>query len=204
MADIYHLDYDAIAALEGFGKKSAEKLKASIEKAKHNPIHRLLHSLSIHHMGQRASKLIAEKIHHVLDLTEWTLETYTAIRDIGPVVGQNAISWFSHKKNVEMLREMESYGVNLTQTALDRPKELITDGIWSGKTILFTGTLSQMSRKEAQEMAESAGAKNISAVSGNLDILVVGENAGSKLEKARKLGTVEILTEDEFLQQVGR
>jgi DNA ligase (NAD+) len=202
MADIYNLDYDKIAELEGFGKKSADKLKASIEKAKSNPIHRLLHSLSIHHLGQRAAKLIAEKVNHVLDLEAWTTEDYTSIKDIGPVVAQNAIKWFSHKKNVEMLREMESYGVNLSQTALDKPKELVTDGVFSGKTILFTGTLTQMGRKEAQEMAEANGAKNISAVSGNLDILVVGENAGSKLDKARKLGTVQILTEQEFMDLI--
>lgn len=202
MADIYNLDYDKIAALEGFGKKSADKLKASIEKAKSNPIHRLLHSLSIHHLGQRASKLIAEKVNHVLDLADWTTENYTAIKDIGPVVAQNTIKWFSHKKNIDMLREMESLGVNLRQTDQDKPKELISDGVFSGKTILFTGTLTQMGRKEAQEIAEANGAKNISAVSGNLDILVVGENAGSKLDKARKLGTVQILTEQEFMDLI--
>ena len=199
MADVYQLDYDKIAALEGFGKKSADKLKAAIDKAKSNPIHRLLHSLSIHHLGQRASKLIAEKTNHVLELTSWTTEDYTAIKDIGPVVAQNAIKWFADEKNVTMLREMEAHGVNLTQTSLDKPKELISDGVFSGKTILFTGTLTQMGRKEAQELAEANGAKNISAVSSNLDILVVGDNAGSKLEKARKLGTVQILTEEEFI-----
>jgi DNA ligase (NAD+) len=199
IADIYRLDYDQIAALEGFGKKSADKLKASIEKAMSNPIHRLLHSLSIHHLGQRASKLIAEKTTHVLELANWTLEDYTSIKDIGPVVAQNVSAWFSNPDNVNMLREMEALGVNLTQTAIDKPKELITDGVFSGKTILFTGTLTKMGRKEAQEIAEANGAKNISAVSSNLDILVVGDNAGSKLDKARKLGTVQILTEEEFI-----
>ena len=199
MADLYQLDYDKIAALEGFGKKSADKLKAAIDKAKSNPIHRLLHSLSIHHVGQRASKLITEKINHLLDLAGWSTEDYIAIKDIGPVVAQNAIKWFSQEENIAMLREMEALGVNLTQTPQDKPKELISDGVFSGKTILFTGTLTQMGRKEAQELAEANGAKNISAVSGNLDILVVGDNAGSKLDKARKLGTVQILTEEEFI-----
>ncbi|HEX5113471.1 MAG TPA: NAD-dependent DNA ligase LigA, partial [Saprospiraceae bacterium] len=201
-ADIYRLDYAQIEQLEGFGKKSADKLKASIEKAKGNPIQRLLHSLSIHHLGQRASKLIAEKTPHVLDLANWKMEDFTSIKDIGPVVSENIMEWFSNKKNVAVLREMEKLGVNLKQTASDRPKELVTDGVFSGKTILFTGTLTQMGRKEAQDLAEAAGAKNISAVSGNLDILVVGENAGSKLEKANKLGTVQIMTEDEFLNLV--
>jgi len=199
MADLYRLDYDKIAALEGFGKKSADKLQSSIEKAKANPIHRLLHSLSIHHLGQRAAKLIAEKTNHVLDLVTWTTEDYTAIKDIGPVVAQNAIKWFSDHENVVMLQDMDALGVNLQQTAQDKPKELVTDGVFSGKTILFTGTLTQMGRKEAQDMAEAAGAKNISTVSSNLDILVVGDNAGSKLDKARKLGTVQILTEEDFI-----
>ncbi|MEO6130745.1 MAG: helix-hairpin-helix domain-containing protein, partial [Saprospiraceae bacterium] len=195
----YNLDYTEIAALEGFGKKSADKLKASIEKAKLNPIHRLLHSLSIHHLGQRASKLIAERIPHVLELEKWTANDYTAIKDIGPVVAENVQAWFSIIKNVAMLHRMEANGVNLTQTSLDKPKELITDGLLSGKTILFTGTLSKMGRKEAQDLAESLGAKNMSAVSVNLDILVVGEDAGSKLDKAKKIGTVQILSEDEFI-----
>lgn len=202
LADIYNLDYDAIAGLEGFGKKSADKLKASIEKAKSNPIHRLLHSLSIHHLGQRASKLIAEHIKHVLDLEQWTYDDFTAIKDIGPVVAQNTMKWFAHPSNIQMLRDMESYGVNLAQTDQDRPKATVEGAIFSGKTILFTGTLSKMGRKEAQDLAEQHGAKNISAVSGNLDILVVGDNAGSKLDKARKLGTVQILTEEEFLEMV--
>lgn len=202
-ADIYSLDYVKIAALEGFGKKSAEKLRASVEKSKSNSIQRVLHSLSIHHLGQRASKLIAEKTKHVLDLATWHLQDFTAIKDIGPVVAQNVVAWFSDPKHIDILRRMEAAGVNLTQTDTDRPKVLREDGVFSGKTILFTGTLTQMGRKEAQELAENAGAKNISAVSGNLDILVVGENAGSKLDKAKKLGTVEILTEEEFLKMVG-
>jgi len=203
ISDIYALDYDRIAQLEGFGKKSADKLKASIEKARHNPIHRLLHSLSIHHLGQRASKLIAERLAYVPDLANWQEADFLAIKDIGPVVTENVMSWFGRKENMEMLGRLEARGVNMRQTIDDKPRELVTDGPLSGKTILFTGTLT-MDRKEAQAMAEAAGAKNLSTVSGNLDILVVGENAGSKLAKARKLGTVEILTEEEFLARIDK
>lgn len=203
-ADIYRMDYKKVAELEGFGKKSAEKLKASVEKAKNNPVQRLLNSLSIHHLGQRASKLIAEKTEHVLDLALWQLQDFTSIKDIGPVVAQNVVAWFSDQRNVDILRQMEELGVNLHQTDLDRPKILRSDGVLSGKTILFTGTLSQMGRKEAQELAESEGAKNISAVSSSLDILVVGENAGSKLDKAKKIGTVQVLTEEEFLAMINK
>lgn len=99
---------------------------------------------------------------------------------------------------------MEQHGVNLRQTEEDKPLVAATTGPLAGKTILFTGTLNQLSRKDAEGMAAAAGARNISAVSGNLDILVVGEKAGSKLKKAQQLGTVQILTEEEFLAMIGQ
>lgn len=202
MADVYRLDYEKIAQLEGFGQRSADNLRQSIDQAKQNPIYRLLHSLSIHHLGKKVSKLLAAEIDHVLDLQNWTEEDYTHIKDVGPKVAQNVMAYFAVPRNIEILEQMESLGVNLRQTDEDRPKAASSDGPFAGKTILFTGKLLQMSRKEAQEKAEAAGAKNISAVSGNLNILVVGEKAGSKLKKAQALGTVEILTEEEFLQQL--
>jgi DNA ligase (NAD+) len=200
IADIYRLDYDQIAQLEGFGKKSAENLKKSIEEAKQNPIYRLLHSLSIHHLGQKASKLIAAEIKHVLDLKDWTEEDFLHIKDVGPVVAENVARFFNNSRNIRMLEEMERLGVNLTQTEDDLPKAVSGDAPLIGKTILFTGTLQTMSRKEAQQKAEAAGAKNISAVSANLNILVVGEKAGSKLKKTQELGTVEIMSEEAFLE----
>ncbi len=202
IADVYNLDYEQIAELEGFGKKSAENLRKNIEKAKQNPIQRLLHSLSIHHLGKKVSKLLAAEIQHVLDLKNWTLENFTHIKDIGPIVAENVIRWFQNPENIALLEEMEALGVNLKQTDEDRPKARTTEGPFAGKTILFTGTLQKMGRKEAQEKAESLGAKNISAVSGNLNILVVGEAAGSKLKKAQELGTVQILTEEAFLKLI--
>lgn len=202
MADVYRLDYDKIAKLEGFGQKSADNLREAIGKAKNNPIYRLLHSLSIHHLGKKVSRLLAAEIDHVLDLQNWTEEDFTHIKDVGPKVAHNVMAYFKVPRNIEILKEMESLGVNLRQTEEDRPKAAVSEGPFVGKTILFTGTLQNLSRKEAQQKAEAAGAKNISAVSGNLDILVVGEKAGSKLKKARALGTVEIMTEEEFLEQV--
>lgn len=203
IADVYRLDYEKIAELEGFGKKSAENLRKSVEKAKQNSMQRLLHSLSIHHLGKKASKLIAAELEYVLDLRNWTMEDFTHIKDVGPVVAENIIQWFSHAENVALLVEMENLGVNMRQTDEDRPKQIAADAPLAGKTILFTGTLQKMGRKEAQLKAEAAGAKNISAVSGNLDILVVGAEAGSKLKKAQELGTVQILTEEEFLELLG-
>ena len=106
-------------------------------------------------------------------------------------------------ENIEMLKRMESLGVNLSQTEDDKPKVIRADAPLIGRTILFTGSLQTMSRKVAQAKAEAAGAKNISAVSSNLNILVVGEKAGSKLKKAQALGTVVIWSEEEFNEKVG-
>lgn len=202
IADVYRLDYSKIAELEGFGQRSADNLQAAIETAKQNPIHRLLHSLSIHHLGQKVSKIVAAEIEHVLDLKDWTAEHFTDIKDIGPVVAENIVRYFQDEHHLNMLREMEALGVNMKQTEADRPKASASEGPFVGKTILFTGTLETMSRKEAQAKAEAAGAKHISAVSSNLDILVAGEKAGSKLKKAEALGTVEILSEAAFLARL--
>jgi DNA ligase (NAD+) len=202
ISDIYNLDYEKIAALDGFGVRSAENIRSAVEKAKKNPIHRLLHSLSIHHLGKKAAKLIAEQINHVFDLKNWTEERYLEIKDIGPVVAQNVSAWMSNPTNIVMLEKMENYGVNLSQTEEDKPLQVAEGAIFSGKTILFTGTLVEMGRKEAEEKAAKAGARNISAVSSNLNILVVGEKAGSKLKKAQELGTVQIMTEAEFLSLI--
>lgn len=203
ISDIYNLDYQQIEALEGFGERSAQNLKAAIDKAKQNPIHRLLHSLSVHHLGKKVSQLLAAEIDHVLDLKDWTEENYTEIKDVGPKVAENVIAFFANPKNIELLERLETLGVNMKQTEADRPKVIAADAPLIGKTILFTGKLQTVSRKEAQTKAVNAGAKNISAVSSNLNILVVGEKAGSKLKKAQALGTVQVLTEEEFLELVG-
>jgi len=200
IADIYNLDYDKISELDGFGKRSASKLKTAIDKAKQNPIHRVLHSLAVHHLGKKVSKLLSAEIKKVQDLQNWEAENFTEIKDVGPKVAENVIAFFSQSKNIELLDRMESLGVNMTQTEKDIPKAIVENAPFSGKTILFTGTLQKMGRKEAQRRAEEAGAKNISAVSSNLNILVAGEKAGSKLKKATALGTVQILTEDEFIE----
>ena len=203
MADVYRLPYEQIAEMEGFGAKSVENLRQSIEQAKQSPLWRVLVSLSIHHLGKRAAKLLAAEVDHALDLANWTEEDFLSIKDIGPTVATNVMAWFEVERNLQQLRTMEELGVNLRQTEDDQPKAAVTEGPFVGKTILFTGSLQQMSRKEAQEKAAAAGAKNISAVSGNLNILVVGEKAGSKLKKAQALGTVEIMTEEDFLMKIG-
>ena len=203
ISDVYNLDFEQIKSLDGFGEKSVQNLKASIEKAKTNSLRRILTSLSVHHLGKKASSLIASEINSLWDLVEWKKEDYLRIKDIGPVVAQNMQEFFSVPENVEILKRMETYGVDMSQKESDRPIEVASDAPLADKTILFTGSLQSLTRNQAKKIAEENGARAISAVSGNLDILVVGENAGSKLKKARELGSVQIMTEAEFKQLMG-
>ncbi|NJB87056.1 DNA ligase (NAD+) [Lewinella marina] len=203
IVDVYRLPYDEIARLEGFGERSADNLRQSVEAAKQNPLWRLLHGLSIHHLGKKASQLLAQHVDHVLDLAGWSEEQFLHIKDIGPTVAKNVAAYFANPIHLEQLRELEELGVNVRPTEADRPAAQVTEGPFVGKSMLFTGSLQQLSRKEAQERAKAAGARIVSAVSGKLDVLVVGEKPGSKLKKAEALGTVRILTEAEFLALAG-
>lgn len=202
IVDVYRLPYEWISVLDGFGNKSADNLKAAIEKAKKQPLWRLLYGFSIHHFGKKATQLVAQNIEHALDLTEWTEEQFTNIKDIGPTVAKNVTEWFANPANVQMIRDLEELGVNVRATEEDKPAAEVTEGPFVGKSMLFTGSLQQMSRKEAQEKAKAAGARIVSAVSGKLDILVVGEKPGSKLKKANALETVTVMTEAEFLAEL--
>ncbi|MFN0037435.1 MAG: NAD-dependent DNA ligase LigA [Saprospiraceae bacterium] len=202
IADLYRLDYGAIAQLDGFGEKSSANFRTAVERAKKQPIYRLLHSLSVHHLGLGTSKRLAAEIGHVLDLKDWDLEKYQTIKDIGPVAAKNVSNFFQNPHNVELLETMEALGVNLRQTDEDKKADVNTDGPLYGRSILFTGTLSQMTREEAEKKAAAAGASLASGVSKHLSILVVGEKAGSKLKKAQALEVVEIWTEAEFLEKV--
>ncbi len=202
-ADFYRLDYQKIASLYGFGPKSAENLRTAIEKAKANPLHRLIYSLSIHHIGRKAAKLLAERIDYLFDLTHWSVDDYEKIPEIGPTIAQNAYRYFHDDDYLHVLRQMESLGVNMYATEEDKPVQAVAETPLTGKTILFTGTLKHMTRKEAQKLAQKAGANLLSGVSKKLDILVVGDKPGSKLRKARELGTVDIWTEEQFLQALG-
>ena len=149
------------------------------------------------------SKIIAAEIDHVLDLRKWTSDDLVTIHEVGPIVAGNIESFFQDDGNIEVLKDLESLGVNLKQTEDDRPPKVDENSPLAGKTILFTGSLAALTRSEAKAKAEKAGAKTVSAVSGNLNILVAGEKAGSKLDKAKALGSVEIVDENKFLSWIG-
>ena len=203
LPDVYRLPYDEILALEGFQERSVENLRASVEAAKGRPIWRLLVGLSIRQVGRTAARMLAAELGDVRELADWDEARFTAIHRMGASVAENVRAWFALEHNRAMLDELATLGVNTRQTEEDRPRAEVADGPLNGKTILFTGTLQAIGRKEAQARAEAAGARNVSGVSGKLDILVAGEKAGSKLKKAQAFGTVRVLTEAEFLEIVG-
>jgi DNA ligase (NAD+) len=197
---IYHLDYKKIGALEGFGERSLEKLREAIEKSRKQPLHRLIFGLGIRFVGESTAKTLAQAVKHLLDLADFTEEQLQSLEDVGPKVAGSIYQFFHNKSNIAMLRELSEAGLELRNLK----KELASSGNLAGQTFLFTGTLPTLKRSEAEAMAESQGGQVLGGVSAKLNYLVVGEDAGSKLEKAKKLHTVRIITEEDFLKMVGK
>ncbi|MBZ4189733.1 NAD-dependent DNA ligase LigA [Niabella beijingensis] len=195
---IYKLDYEKLGTLEGFGKKSIDNLQQAIEKSREQPLHRIIFGLGIRFVGETTAKVLAGNVNHLLDLKDFSQEALQNLEDIGPKVAGSIVHFFSNASNIEMIKELETLGVQLTNTH----KQLATAGALAGQTFLFTGTLPTLKRNEAEAMAEAQGGKIVSGVSAKLNYLVVGEDAGSKLEKAKKINTVKIITEAEFLKMV--
>ena len=144
-------------------------------------------------MGEQTAKTLAGAFENIDELAHATEDKLTLLQDIGPEVANSIKQYFASKEKQEILARLKEYGLNPQR----EEKIIPVDTALSGKTILFTGTLSKP-RQEFEKMAEESGARLLSAVSKNLDYLVVGEKAGSKLDKAQKLG-VQTLTEQEFL-----
>lgn len=196
--NIYELDFKKIAALEGFGEKSIANLQAAISQSKNQPLHRLIYALGIRFVGETTAKTLANSVHHLLDLQKFSLEELQNLEDIGPKVGGSIYHFFRNGENIKMIRQLEKLGVNLK----NEKKELAKRGNLTGLTFLFTGTLPTLKRSEAEELVEKNGGHILSGVSAKLNYLVVGEDAGSKLEKAKKINTIKIITEEEFLKMI--
>ncbi|MGJ7030770.1 NAD-dependent DNA ligase LigA [Niabella hirudinis] len=195
---IYKLDFEKLGTLEGFGKKSIDNLQQAIEKSKEHPLHRILFGLGIRFVGETTAKVLANKVGHLLELQSFSQEELQGLEDIGPKVAGSIVHFFSTASNIEMIKELEALGVQLTNTH----KQLAAAGALEGQTFLFTGTLPTLKRSEAEAMAEAQGGKILGGVSAKLNYLVVGEDAGSKLEKAKKINTIKIISEAEFLKMV--
>ena len=196
---IYQLPYEKIKGLEGFGEKSITNMQQAIDNSKQQPLHRLIYALGIRYVGETTAKTLANAVGHLLDFKNYTLEQLQSLEDVGPKVAGSIYEFFSNKENIRMLEKLESLGLKLKNDK----KELAIDGNLTGQTFLFTGTLVKLKRSDAETIVEKNGGKILGGVSSKLNYLVVGEDAGSKLEKAKKINTVKIITEDEFLKMTG-
>jgi len=195
--DIYHLPFDLMKSMEGFGAKSVDNLKDAIDKSKTQPLYRLINALGIRFVGETTAKGLSQHIDHLLDLQKFDNESLQKLEDVGVKVAQSIFQYFNDEENIAMLKKLESAGLQLNSI-----KKQSAEGNLTGKSFLFTGTLFKMKRSEAEEKVEANGGKILSGVSSKLDYLVVGEDAGSKLEKAKKIASIQILTEDEFIELV--
>jgi DNA ligase (NAD+) len=195
---IYSLDFSRLEKLDGFGKKSIENLAASVANSKNQPLHRLVFALGIRYVGETTAKTLANAVDHLLDFTGYTEEQLQQLEDVGVKVAKSVHEFFSNKDNIELLHQLEAAGLRLK----NQKKEIGRNGSLAGQTFLFTGTLVQLKRSEAEAMVEEAGGIVASGVSAKLNYLVAGEAAGSKLEKAKKINTVKIITEEEFLKML--
>lgn len=198
ISQIYQLDFEAIGQLEGFGEKSIANLQAAIENSKKQPLHRLVFALGIRYVGETLAKTLAAAVNHLLDLRNFDEEALQNLEDVGPRVANSVYTFFQNDDNIQMLRTLEALGVQLHNTK----KQHADGGSLEGASFLFTGTLAKLKRSEAEELVEQNGGTVASGVSSKLNYLVVGEDAGSKLEKAKKIASIKIISEDEFLKMV--
>ncbi len=196
---IYNIDWDAVLKMEGFKEKSVNNLKTSVENSKKQTLNRVIFGLGIRHVGETTAKTLANAITHIKDMYDWDEAKLISLEDIGPKVASSVAHFFHNPDNREMLDKLEHAGVNLVNSHSGHKQ---SSGELAGKTFLFTGTLTQFKRSEAEAMVEDKGGSILGGVSSKLNYLVVGADAGSKLEKAKKLGTVTVLTEDEFLSLI--
>jgi DNA ligase (NAD+) len=196
-ADIYALTAEMLAGLERMGAKSAANLVAQIERSKSNDISRLIYALGIRHVGEKAAATLARHLRTMERLLDATVEQLQAVPEIGPVLADSVRAFAAEPHNRDLIERLRKAGVKMI-TDLPEPVSGEPEGPLAGKIVVLTGTLKSMTREQATEALEKLGAKVAGSVSKKTTYVVHGSDAGSKLEKAQKLG-VETLDEDAFL-----
>lgn len=197
--DLYRLTRETLLRLERMGKKSSENLLQAIERSKKRPLSRFLYALGIRYVGEVVARTLAEHFQTLERITRASFEDFMTVEGIGPKVAEAVWQFFANPQNRAMIAELHSLGVIPEEIR----EEVVTFGSpLSGKTFVFTGTLSRFSRKEAEELVQQKGGKVANAVSQRVDYLVVGENPGGKLDEARRRN-IQILSEEDFYRMVG-
>jgi len=189
----YH--YDEIIKMERMGKKSVDKLLNAIEESKKNPLDKLIFGLGIRHVGAKVSKTLAKEFLSIEHLEKASFEALSEIEDIGEIIARSVVDYFSNEDNLAQIEELKSLGLNTIEE-----KEEIVESFFTGKKVVLTGTLEHYERSEAKKIIEHFGGKCVDSVSKKTDIVLLGENPGSKYDKAMALG-IYIMNEDEFMEK---
>jgi len=193
VADIYGLTREDFMRFERMGEKLASNLLAAIEKSKHQDLWRFIFGLGIRHVGERTAKALAHAFGSLEQIERASLEELTSIRDIGSTVAESIRTFFDNQDNIAVIRRMLAAGVTPTVQAKK------VGGRFTGTSFVFTGSLTRFTRDEARQLVENEGGSAVGSVSKKTGYVVAGEEAGSKLDKARELG-ITVLSEAEFLE----
>ncbi len=192
--DLFTLEKGDLEGLERFGEKSAQNLLDALHEKKTIQLHRLLTGLSIHHVGEETAILLAETFGDISKVMSAKQDDFAAIDGVGEIVAESLVAWFADARNNEMVRKLLEY---IEVENISKKKQ----GFFTGKSVVLTGTLEQLTRPEAAEMIRKQGGSIMATVSPKTSCVVAGAKAGSKLAKAEELG-VEVLNEEEFLERV--
>jgi DNA ligase (NAD+) len=193
--DIYRLDdfKDELKLLEGFGNKSIDKLMDSIKRSKENSLEKLLFAIGIRNVGAKTAKILARRYKSIDKLMEASIEDLSSIKDIGPIIAESVYNYFKEEKNIQLIKDLKSEGVNLEY--LENDSEELTP--FTGKTFVLTGGLNDFTRDEAREIIESNGGNVSGSVSKKTNVVIAGSDPGSKYSKAVEFG-IEIWDEERF------
>jgi len=194
VADLYSLTVEQVADLERMAEKSASNVVTAIAESRKRELWRLINGLGILHVGEGGAQKLADHFHDLDALAVASIETLQHAEDTGPVMAASIHDFFSNPRNQAVIKKLRNAGVKMKEKAAPKP---VATGPFAGKTVVVTGTLEKFSRDAAKDALRKSGAHVTDSVSKRTDYLIVGTDAGSKLDKARKLG-VKILDEQEF------
>mgnify|MGYP000895648542 FL=1 len=199
VADLYYLTKDDLLPLERMGEKKVNNLLTAIEASKAKSLEHLLFGLGVRHLGTKASRVIAEKYETIDRLFEVTIEDLTEIPDVGHKMAQSLVTYMENDDIKVLIDKLKQKNVNMTYTGI-KQSEIEGHPDFIGKTFVLTGKMTEMTRPEATKVIQSLGAKVTGSVTKNTDVVIAGEDAGSKLEKAEKLN-IEVWSEEDWLNK---
>jgi len=201
LSDLYRLRLEDLLKLEGFAETRARNLLLAIEASKRRPLSRLLFGLGIRHVGKTTAELIVQHVASLDELAKSTVDQLVAIEGIGPVTAESIVDWFHVEDNRKLIETLKALGVNTQRLPEEAPAPQ-RESLVHGKTFVLTGALSTLTRSEAEALIKKAGGRVASSVSRHTDYAVVGENPGTKYDRARELG-IPMLDEDGLLRMLG-